>query len=499
MTVETKAYGADLAELVGRLGEPEVLVLGDLMLDRYIWGDAERISQEAPVMLLRADRREERLGGASSVSMMLAKLGARVRLAGVVGADEDARRVRGLLDSLGVDHAAVLEDSTRPTTVKERYIGRAQQKHPQQMIRVDYETRTPLEAGVEKRLSSALEAALEKIDIVLVSDYDKGVCTPALLARLTQHCRARGIRILADPIRGRDYRKYHGMSAMTPNRLEAGLATGRTLDSVAEAHAAAIQLRDTLDLEAGIITLDSEGMALAPHSGDCLLFPVRPRQVYDITGAGDMVLAVLGLALAAGADYPRAIRLANVAGGLEVEKIGVAPVSRQEILQDLARAHVGGRPAKLVSLGELLAHLETRRTGGARVSFTNGCFDLLHAGHVQYLAEARAQGDLLVVGLNSDASVSRLKGPSRPVNPQEARGAVLAGLEAVDFVVVFDEPTPLELVRAVRPQVLVKGADYRRETVVGADLVESWGGRVHLAELKAGYSSTRLITRMEAA
>lgn len=499
MTMETNAWGADLAELVGKLGHPEIVVLGDLMLDRYVWGDAERISQEAPVILLRADRREERLGGASSVSMMLSHLGARVKIAGVVGPDDDARRVRNLLDTLDVDHSGVLVDDSRPTTVKERYIGRAQQKHPQQMIRVDYEKRASLDSQVEDRLASALESSLATADVVLVSDYDKGVCTPGLLERVTRYCRSKGIRVLADPIRGRDYRKYHGMSAMTPNRLEAGLATGRTLDTIPEALAAARQLRDTLNLEAGIVTLDKEGMALVGEDGQGLIFPVRPRQVYDITGAGDMVLAVLGLALASGADYPRAIRLANVAGGLEVEKIGVAPVSRQEILQDLARAGASSRPGKQVSLQDLLSQLDLRRAGGSRVVFTNGCFDLLHAGHVQYLAEARAQGDLLVVGLNSDASVARLKGPTRPVNPQEARGAVLAGLESVDYVVVFDEQTPLELIRAVRPEVLVKGSDYSRETVVGAKEVESWGGRVHLAELKQGYSSTRLISRLEAA
>ena len=241
MTVDTNAWGADLAELVGKLAEPEILVLGDLMLDRYVWGDAERISQEAPVMLLRADRREERLGGASSVSMMLSHLGARVKLAGVVGEDDDARRVRSLLEGMNIDHATVLADDSRPTTVKERYIGRAQQKHPQQVLRVDYEKRAALDAGVEGRLSEALESALATAEIVLVSDYDKGVCTPGLLNKLTKACKKRGIRILVDPTRGGDYGKYQGMSTMTPNRLEAGLATGRVLDSIPEALRAASQ------------------------------------------------------------------------------------------------------------------------------------------------------------------------------------------------------------------------------------------------------------------
>lgn len=489
---------SELTDLVARLGEPRVLVLGDLMLDRYVWGDAERISQEAPVVLLRADRREERLGGASSVAMMLSALGARVEIAGVVGDDADGLRVRAMLDGLGIRHGAVLTDTGRPTTVKERYIGRAQQKHPQQMIRVDYETRECVSGELEERLARVLIERALAADIVLVSDYDKGVCSPTLLPRLTAACREAGKRIVADPIRGGDYSKYRGMSSMTPNRLEAGLATGSAITDARGALAAARKLRETLDLEAGIVTLDKEGMALCDASGGSL-YPVRPRQVYDITGAGDMVLAVFGLALAAGAGYPAAIRLANIAGGLEVEKIGVAPVTREEILADIARADSGPRRGKVRALDSLVAELRHRRESGQTVVFTNGCFDILHAGHVQYLDEARAQGDILVVGLNSDSSVRALKGPTRPVNGEEERALVLAALEAVDHVVVFSQSTPLELIEAIGPDVLVKGADYSRESVVGGEWVESRGGRVHLAALRAGESSSRIIRRLEAA
>jgi D-beta-D-heptose 7-phosphate kinase/D-beta-D-heptose 1-phosphate adenosyltransferase len=503
MTTPALTTGADLTELVLRLGQPRVLVVGDLMLDRYVWGDAERISQEAPVVLLRADRREERLGGASSVAMMLRALGARVALAGVIGDDDDGKRLRRLLLDQGIEDDAVLTDPDRPSTVKERYIGRAQHRHPQQMIRVDYEVRDPLGPARERQLAEAVARQLRRADVVLISDYDKGVCSPAVLAGAVAGARALGLRTLADPIRGRDYRKYHGCSAITPNRLEAGLAAGRTLTSAAEALVAAGELRERLDLEAAIVTLDKEGMALAHADGRRALFPTRPRQVYDITGAGDMVLAVLGMALAAGADYDAAIRLANVAGGLEVEKVGVATVTRDEILRDLLHEGLAGRGEMGLSklrLGAALAReLEGRRAAGQRVAFTNGCFDVLHAGHVQYLQEARAQADVLVVGLNSDAGVRALKGPARPINPVEARAAVLAGLEAVDLLTVFDEPTPLELIRAVRPDVLVKGADYARDEVVGADFVESYGGRVHLARLREGLSTTRLLQRLGAA
>jgi D-beta-D-heptose 7-phosphate kinase/D-beta-D-heptose 1-phosphate adenosyltransferase len=489
----------DLIDLVHKLGQPRVLVVGDLMLDRYIWGDAERISQEAPVVLLRAERREERLGGASSVAAMLRALGARVMLAGIVGQDEGGGRVRQLLTDLAIDHEAVVTDADRPTTVKERYVGKAQHRHPQQMLRVDHEDRRPIDDAVRGEIERVVSAQLRRADLVLVSDYDKGVCTPALLAALISGARALGLRVIADPIRGQDYRKYHGCSAITPNRLEAGLATGRVLNTLDDAFVAATYLREKLDLEAAIITLDKDGMALRHRDGRAAHYPTRPRHVYDITGAGDMVMAALGMALAAGADYAHAIPLANIAGGLEVEKIGVATVSRAEILRDLTSSGSAGTGAKVLPLQSLLQELAYRRRLGQRVAFTNGCFDVLHAGHVQYLQEARAQAEVLVVGLNSDASVQALKGKSRPLQELAARATVLGGLEAVDFVTAFDDATPLALIQQVRPDVLVKGADYRKEEVVGAEFVESYGGRVHLAALHAGYSTTRLIEQIRAA
>jgi D-beta-D-heptose 7-phosphate kinase/D-beta-D-heptose 1-phosphate adenosyltransferase len=492
----------DLIELVQRFGQPRVLVVGDLMLDRYVWGDAERISQEAPVILLRAERREERLGGASSVATMLRALGAKVMLAGIVGNDHDGGRVRQMLTDLTVDHEAVITDPGRPSTVKERYVGKAQHRHPQQMLRVDHEDRRPLSDAIRRQIDLVVQGQLRRCDIVLISDYDKGVCTPGLLASIIRGAKALGLRVLADPIRGHDYRKYHGCSAITPNRLEASLATGRVLNTVDEAFDAAECLREKLDLEAAIVTLDKDGMALKHRDGRMKHFPTRPRQVYDITGAGDMVMAALGMALASGADYEQAIGLANIAGGLEVEKIGVATVTREEILRDLtnpANAGIAAAPAKVMPLEALLQELDYRRRLGQRVAFTNGCFDVLHAGHVQYLQEARAQADLLVVGVNSDASVQGLKGKTRPLQPLPARATVLAALQAVDFITPFDEGTPIELIRTIRPDVLVKGSDYRKDEVVGCDFVEATGGRVHLATLHHGYSTTRLIEQMRAA
>jgi D-beta-D-heptose 7-phosphate kinase/D-beta-D-heptose 1-phosphate adenosyltransferase len=490
----------DLIQLVQRLGQPRVLVVGDLMLDRYVWGDAERISQEAPVILLHADRREERLGGASSVAAMLRALGAKVALAGVVGADVDGARLRRMLLDLGIDHDAVLTVNDRPSTVKERYIGRAQHRHPQQMIRVDYEVRSPISETTAKQLNPLILQQMRKADVVLISDYDKGVCTPLVLGEVITQARALGLRTLADPIRGRDYRFYKGCSVITPNRLEAGMATGRVLQDIPQVLEAAAQLQQDLDLEAAVITLDKDGMALAHRDGKRQIYITRPRQVYDITGAGDMVLSVLGMALAAGADFDAAIALANCAGGLEVEKIGVATVSRDEILRDLLQSGTGGAlQQKVWPLEPLCRQLDHRRRVGQRIAFSNGCFDVLHAGHVQYLQDARAQADVLVVGLNSDVSVRALKGKDRPIHVAEARAAVLAGLQAVDYVVIFEENTPQTLIESLRPDVLVKGADYHKQDVVGAEFVESYGGKVYLSPVREGFSTTRVIEKLKAA
>jgi D-beta-D-heptose 7-phosphate kinase / D-beta-D-heptose 1-phosphate adenosyltransferase len=495
---------ADLVSWIGRFGRPRVLVLGDLMLDRYVWGDAERISQEAPVILLRADKREERLGGASSVATMLVHLGAEVLVAGVLGEDDDADRVRKIIDSLDIDQSTVLNDRSRPTTVKERYIGKAQQKHPQQMLRVDFESRAALNAELETKLQWLLEELIPGVDAVLISDYDKGVCTPQLMQGVIRAGRAANKPVLVDPIRCKPgqsphpYEKYRGCTTMTPNRLEASLASDLPVRTAEEALQAAKVLLHRYAMDASVITLDKDGMALVTQAGARSLFPTRQRHVYDITGAGDMVLSVLGMALAAGTDYATAIRLANVAGGLEVEKIGVAPVTREEMIQDLEHAgrHAPDFSVKVQTLDGLRREVDRLRASGKRIVFTNGCFDLLHAGHVQYLQEAKAQGDVLIVGLNSDASVRDLKGPTRPITCQSERASVLAAVASVDYVTIFDGSTPLELILSVRPEVLVKGADYRREEVVGAREVESWGGRVHLAGLKPGCSTTGTILRM---
>ncbi len=481
----------DLIRRVETLGNPRILVVGDLILDRYIWGDAERISQEAPVPLLRASSREHRLGGAASVATMLRTLGAEVCLIGGVGRDAEATLVRAMLVDLGIDDSLVVSLDDRPTTLKERYIGRAQDRHPQQMIRVDYETRDPIPAPVEAALRATLSEAVARADIVLISDYDKGVCTPSLVRALIASCRGAGVRVVADPIRSTDYSKYRGVHCMTPNRLEAQLATGMTIAQPDDALAVGRRLVEELGMESVLVTLDRDGMALVRADGRAEIVPTRPRQVYDITGAGDMVLSVVGLCLAGGADYDEAAALGNVAGGLEVEKIGVALLSRQEILRDLID-HQRPEAGKRLDREGLIAEVRRRRLAGQTVVFTNGCFDLLHVGHVRLLRQAAGLGDFLVVGLNADASVRRLKGPSRPINPEDIRGELLAALECIDAVTIFDEDTPLDLIEAILPDVLVKGGDYLPEEVVGRDVVEASGGRLVLVPLVPGHSTTQL-------
>jgi D-beta-D-heptose 7-phosphate kinase/D-beta-D-heptose 1-phosphate adenosyltransferase len=383
-----------------------------LILDRYIFGDAERVSQEAPVILLRQDKQEIRLGGAANVANMLRGLGARATLSGVVGADADGACLRAELQAAGVDCGPLVTDVSRPTTVKERYIGRAQQRHQHQMLRVDREVRHPLDAATSQQLLDALLPIIPDHQAVLVSDYAKGVCTPEVLERVIATARAAGIPVIVDPYPGEDYRYYRGATAVTPNRLETKRATGREIKTADDAFAAGRTLCAKLELDCAFVTLDSDGIALVMADGQAELLPTRKREVYDITGAGDMVLATIGVGMAAGVAPHDIGRLANVAGGLEVEQIGVVAISRDEILADLLSSGSHKHGEKVCGRQELLRQVNARRRLGQRIVFTNGCFDLLHVGHVTSLQQAAAEGDCLIVAINSDSSVKQLnKGP----------------------------------------------------------------------------------------
>jgi len=485
-----------LTTLLTGTRRPRILVAGDVMLDRYLWGDVDRISPEAPIPVLRVGRQEHRLGGAGSVVAMLAALDADVVLAAVTGEDREGRIVHRLLEEIHVDAGCLACSPRRTTTVKERLLGRTQSRYPQQMIRVDREDVDPIEGELVEQLVGLVGQCIDRVDLVLVSDYGKGVCSGEFTPRLVSVARAAGVPVVVDPARAADYRRYAGCLGVTPNRSEASLASGVKIRSPGDGLEAARRLLQ-FDLEVAVVTLDRDGIAWADRRGRAQHCSVRPRQVYDITGAGDMVISTLGYCVAAGADYPEAIELANLAGGLEVERLGVVPLSRQELLAELLR---DARPArrKIVSQDQLDAELQRRRRAGARIVMTNGCFDLLHPGHVVSLEEARNLGDCLVVGLNSDRSVRAIKGPGRPIIDERGRAEMLAALACVDYVVIFDDQSVTRLVQRVLPDVLVKSAQYAVEEVVGHEIVEGHGGQIVLAPMKPPYSTTGLIEKIAA-
>jgi D-beta-D-heptose 7-phosphate kinase/D-beta-D-heptose 1-phosphate adenosyltransferase len=482
-----------LIELVERLPRARVVLVGDLMLDRYLYGNAERLSPEAPVPVLHYQRQELRLGGAGGVAAMLAALGAEVRVVGVVGADEDGRAVRELLAKDGVNVDSVIEAPGRPTVSKVRLVGLAQHRHPQQMMRLDYEAHAPLSPELAAQVRDRVAAEVGAADVLCLEDYNKGVLAPC--RELIALARARGVPVVVDPANLPDYSRYHGATALKLNRVETERATGLPVNNQEQYDAAATWLLDRLSLEAVVITLDKSGAYLATADGERRWLKTRPRQVYDVTGAGDMVLAMLAVARTAGATWAESVSLANVAGGLEVEKFGSVPVTREEIIQELlseVHEHLG----KERTPEQLVPELQRHRASGKRIVFTNGCFDLIHLGHVKYFQFARRQGDLLVVGVNTDAGISRLKGPKRPITREDERLGVLEELESIDYLVRFDDDTPMKLIEQIRPDVLVKGADYRKEQVVGWELVESYGGRIALAPLVDGRSTSAVIQRI---
>ncbi|RPI82526.1 MAG: D-glycero-beta-D-manno-heptose 1-phosphate adenylyltransferase [Planctomycetaceae bacterium] len=485
-----------LLDALDSLESPHTLVVGDSILDRYIWGDAERVSQEAPVVLLRADRDEVRLGGAANVANMLLGLGARATLATVIGCDFHGAELTRELVASGIDDSLVLPVNTRPTTVKERFIGRAQNRHPHQMLRVDREVRDLLSASEQQALLELLLPRIAEFRSVLISDYGKGVCTPQVIRAVIAAGRQAGVPVIVDPRPGQDYACYQGATAVTPNRLETRLATGIDVKTTAQAFEAGRILCERLALDHAYVTLDSDGIALVPAQGEPKLLPTRRRQVYDITGAGDMVLATIGVGLASGLTPEMVGRLANIAGGLEVERVGVVPISRDEMRADIL-AHSRSPVVKICALDDLARHVEARRKQGQKIVLTNGCFDLLHAGHVTYLQQAAQEGDCLIVALNSDNSIRRLnKGPERPIFPADQRAAMLAALEAVDHVLVFDESTPHALLERLRPDVLVKGGTYRHDEIVGWEIVEAYGGRVLPMGVVDGLSTSSIVARL---
>ena len=477
-----------LLALPDRFAGLSIWVVGDLMIDEYVSGAVERISPEAPVPVVRAQGSEHRLGGAANVARQIATLGARVSVAGICGEDAAAEQLLRLCAGAGIDTRAVLRLPGRHTTRKLRVVS-----HSQQLLRLDWEDVQPCTAEVSAQLLTQL-AASDPPDAIILSDYAKGVLTPETIAGIRG---ARGaVPLVVDP-KHRDFARYRGATTVTPNLHELEVAAGCSLDvaDLAGIAAAARTLMASAGLESMVVTLGNHGMLVVPAAGAETAVPAMRHDVYDVTGAGDTAIAVLTLALAARAPLMQAAQLANAAAGVSVTQVGAVAVSAASIRDALA-AHPDG---KLLSRHELAARAATWRTEGKRIVVTNGCFDLLHAGHLALLSQAAKQGDVLVLAINSDASVRRLKGSERPLVPQAERAALLAALTFVDAVTIFEEDTPLQVLEAVRPHVLVKGGDYQPSEVVGRELVEAAGGRVVIVPLTPERSTSSLVARIRGA
>lgn len=480
-----------LLKTVTNLGSPKVLVVGDFMLDVYVYGDALRISPEAPVPILKVCKTEYSCGGAGSVATDLAALGAIPICLGVIGKDQNSKILKQMLTKTGADITGLSAVADRPTTTKKRLIGLAQHRHRQQLMRIDEESSEPLSNELNEEVLQVYKEKLKQADIVCLQDYDKGLLTSALCKQMIKLAIQTNKKVLVDPSLIGDYSKYTGATLITPNRKETSNVVDFEIKTTADAAKAAGQLLEKLKLEAVVITLDKEGAYLKTKETDELV-PTRPRSVYDVTGAGDMVLATLATTLAAGCDYETAVQLSNITSGIEVEKFGDETVTIEEIINELA-----GKNDKVRPTDSLAKELDKHRKQNAIIVFTNGCFDVVHRGHIEFLRFCKLQGDIVVVGLNSDSSVKTIKGPDRPINNQYDRAAVMAALETVDYITIFDEPDPLNLIKRLRPDVLVKGQDWQQKGVVGQEFIESYGGKVVLAPLVEGKSSTATIEKIK--
>ncbi len=470
--------------------ETKVLVVGDIMLDKYIWGGCSRISPEAPVPIVHARHHTAALGGAANVAVNLASLGVQTSIAGFVGDDPDGVLTRQTCQDCGIDATGIVDLDDYPTTTKTRIIA---DNH--QMMRVDEEDARSKSDTDADRLLTQVSDKLKEVSAVILSDYAKGVTTPYFCQALIQACTKAGVPVFVDP-KGRDYEKYRGATAIKPNRLELS-----QIDEACGWHSpdpvtSAARLRDHLGLSFVAVTLGAKGIAVVSEDGTHEL-PTMAKDVFDVSGAGDTVGATMVAALASGLPLTEAVTLANLAAAEVVAKAGTVAITRDALLLAIqGQAHHGGA-RKLYDISDLQDVTAAWRASGLKVAFTNGCFDLLHAGHVRLLEDSAKTADRLVVAINSDASVTRLKGAGRPLNVAEMRAAVLSALESVDAVIVFEEDTPEVVIHALRPDILIKGGDYTKETVVGASFVESYGGEVKLIPLVKGLSTTNLARAIE--
>jgi D-beta-D-heptose 7-phosphate kinase/D-beta-D-heptose 1-phosphate adenosyltransferase len=479
---------AELAEAIRALRRASVLVVGDAMLDRYVYGSVHRISPEAPVPVLAVEREVAMPGGAGNVVRNLTALGAAVAFVSVVGDDQAGSDLTGLIGGQPNVEPWLLMQGGRTTTTKTRFIANGQH-----MLRADQEVVQAIHPRLADRMVKIAGDAVAATAVLVLSDYGKGVLDGATAHLLIEAAHAAGRPVVVDP-KGRDYARYAGADLITPNRAELSVATGMAVGTEHEILDAMRALKAAHGFRAVLVTRSEDGMTLL--DGDVVHhFPAEAEEVHDVSGAGDTVVSTVSAAMAAGLSLPVAARLANIAAGIVVGKVGTAVVREEELVEALTPER--GALRKVMSRAAAAEQVERWRRRGWRIGFTNGCFDLLHPGHVHLLEQARSWCDRLVVGLNSDASVKRLKGPSRPIQSEAARAAVLASLATVDCVTVFDEDTPVELITLLKPDVLVKGADYTVAQVVGGDIVQDYGGEVRLAQLLPGNSTTATVARMK--
>jgi D-beta-D-heptose 7-phosphate kinase / D-beta-D-heptose 1-phosphate adenosyltransferase len=482
----------DFNTLSRAIASQTVLCVGDLMLDEFVYGEVARISPEAPAPVIAVRRSEINVGGAGNVARNIASLGAHCIFAGLIGEDEAGARLRIELAREDRIEAVLVSDPGRPTTRKVRFVSEHFSTH---MLRADWELAQPAAPEIEQKLIDAILPLLSRADIVLLSDYAKGVLTARVIRNVIDTARKLGKRVIVDP-KSANLAIYRGATLLTPNRKEFAEATRSRADTDQAIADAAQDAMYLADCEAMLVTQSERGMTLIVRGGGVIHVPALPAKVRDVSGAGDTVAAALALTLAAAADWESALRMASAAAAVAVGKKGTATVTLAELRRKILPHASLAAEEKIVAAGDDLdVHLADWRIQGLRLGFTNGCFDILHPGHVKVLTAARSACDRLIVGLNSDASVRRLKGDGRPVQNERARAEVLAALEAVDLVVIFEEDTPIDLITRVRPNVLVKGGDYTREQVVGHEIVEAEGGEVVLVDILPGHSTTSLVDR----
>jgi len=464
---------------------PNILVVGDLMIDHYLWGKCERISPEAPVQVVSVEKETSVLGGAGNVIHNIIDLGGKVDVISVIGDDENAVELKGLLEALSISSAGLFVQKERSTSKKSRIIA-----SQQQVLRYDRETTQHIDKSNEVEIAIYFEKQIKNYNIIILSDYGKGVLAPTLTQALIAIANANHIPILVDP-KGIDFSKYKGATLLTPNKKEASLASGVEITDSKSLQHAIQHIKELCNLKISLITLSEEGIAI--YDETLRTHPTVAREVFDVTGAGDTVIASLGFALASGYNIDEAVKFSNLAAGVVVGKIGSATATLDEIIEYESSLNKSTSHYHIKTLDEITCLSSELKKRGKKVVFTNGCFDILHVGHVKYLEEAKSYGDVLILGLNSDASVRRLKGETRPVNTQEDRAYILAALEAVDYVVIFDDETPYELIKAVQPHILVKGGDYKGKEVVGQDIA----AELRLVQFVDGKSTTKIIERIQ--